>query len=184
MVATIRKGESAARRNLRVRLVLERLTNRSLENDYVSRDMERGIALEAIARARYEAETGALVREVGFCAHHELAAGCSPDGVIGDWQGVIEAKCPKPAIHLDYIRSKMIPPEYLPQCRHVCWVTGAPWCDFVSYNADFPPALQLLITRLTMTDAERNGWELQVRIFLRECEEEFQQIQQLMEVAA
>src|SRR5262245_64762264 len=77
MLATIKKGESASRRNLRTRLVLERLTGVSQESRYVSVDMQYGIDREPAALVDYEARTGYMVRRVGFCAHDELQAGAS-----------------------------------------------------------------------------------------------------------
>jgi hypothetical protein len=76
--ATIKKGESAARRNLRVRLVLERLTGKSQESDFQSFDMTRGIELEPEARDAYEAETGTVIESVGCVQHDTLMAACSP----------------------------------------------------------------------------------------------------------
>jgi hypothetical protein len=91
--AVLKKGgESTSRRNLRLQLVLERLTGQSQESGYVTAAMERGILLEPDACAAYEAETGVLVTSVGFIAHDTLAAGCSPDGLTED--GLIEIKCP------------------------------------------------------------------------------------------
>jgi hypothetical protein len=65
-----------------MRLVLERITGRPQEDDYQNADMARGVELEPIALARYEAESGELISRVGFICHDELMAGGSPDGVI------------------------------------------------------------------------------------------------------
>jgi hypothetical protein len=54
MLATIKSGEAAARRDLRMRLVCERLTNRSAEEPYTNADMERGLTMEPQARIAYE----------------------------------------------------------------------------------------------------------------------------------
>src|SRR4051812_17167414 len=78
-------GEPAARRDLRTRLALERLCQRSLEDDYLNADMKRGIELEPEALAAYEAATGNLVQVTGFLSHTELLAGCSLDGHIGNF---------------------------------------------------------------------------------------------------
>jgi hypothetical protein len=43
--------------------------------------------MEADAFAAYEAATGNLARRVGFLAHPELMAGCSPDGEVGNFTG-------------------------------------------------------------------------------------------------
>lgn len=169
-------GEAAARRNLRLQLVLERLTGQSQESGYVSADMERGILLESDACAAYEADTGIVVTPVGFVVHDELAAGCSPDGLTGE--GLIEIKCPKAATHLEYVRGG-VPAEYRTQITHGLWLTGAAWADFVSYHPQFPPALQLKITRLYARDLDLAAYELAVRLFLGEVERELAQVQAL-----
>lgn len=174
-------GESASRRNLRLQLVLERLTGQSQENGYVNRTMERGIALEPDACAAYEAETGILVQAVGFVVHDELAAGCSPDGLTED--GLIEIKCPEAAAHLEYVRGGL-PAAYRWQITHALWLTGAAWADFVSYHPDFPEALRLKITRLFAKDIDLAAYELSVRLFLGEVEQELAQVEALSQVVA
>lgn len=177
MLATTKKGEEGAgRRNLRIQLVLERLTGVAQEDGYQSRDMQRGIEMEAEAFAAYEALTGNLTRRAGFLAHPELLAGCSVDGEVGNFAGIIELKVPKSATHLSYLRSRDVPADYLAQVRHCLWITEAEWCDFVSYDPRFPEPLRLLITRVTMTDAERKAYELLVRMFLAEVDKEFLEV--------
>ena len=141
--------------------------------------MERGVELEADARASYEALTGIIVREVGFLAHTSRMAGGSPDGGIGDFEGLVELKVPRAATHLNYLRMQIVPPEYLPQLTALLWLTGAVWADFVSYHPQFPPALQLKITRLYAQDLDLTAYELAVRLFLGEVEREVAQVQAL-----
>lgn len=179
--ATLKSGgESASRRNLRLQLVLERLTGQSQESGYINADMERGILLEPDACAAYEAETGIVVSPVGFVAHDTLAAGCSPDGLTDD--GLIEIKCPKAATHLDYVRGGL-PAEYRTQILHGLWLTGAAWADFVSYHPAFPLALQLKVTRLYAKDLDLAAYELTVRLFLGEVDRELAQVQALAAVS-
>jgi YqaJ-like recombinase protein len=168
--ATIKKGEAASRRNLRVQLVLERLTGRSQDTFYTNFDMERGILLEDEARRAYEAQTGILIETVGFVAHDTLLAGCSPDGLTED--GLIEIKCPKAATHLDYVRGDL-PGEYLTQITHSLWLTAKAWGDFVSYHPDFPEHLRLKVTRIHAKDLDLAAHELAVRLFLSEVEREY-----------
>jgi len=83
MLATIKSGEAAARRDLRMRLVCERLTGQPAEDTYTNADMQRGVELEGAALQAYQSRTGQLVdTRVGFISHDDCAAGCSPDGVI------------------------------------------------------------------------------------------------------
>src|SRR5688572_24865265 len=88
-------GELKAKIDLRQRLVCERLTGRSGESSGFKSDaMLRGCEMEPQAFAAYESETGQLVTRVGFVSHNTLLAGCSPDGFVGEWEGLIELKCP------------------------------------------------------------------------------------------
>jgi hypothetical protein len=184
MLATVKtKGaEAAARRDLRLRLVCERLTGASAESDFVSKDMQRGIDLEPVARAAYEAATGAIVKPVGFVAHDELEAGCSPDGLVRG--GIVEIKCPKPAIHLGYIRGRALPADYRAQVTHNLWITGAGFCDFVSYNDRFPPPLHLFRVRVPREAVDLAAYELAARLFLDEVARELDDVRGLLEAAA
>lgn len=183
MLAMIKSGEAAARRNLRIRLVLERLTGVSQEDGWISPDMQRGAEMEAEAFAAYEVATGNLARRVGFLEHPELMAGCSPDAEVDQFKGIVELKCPKSATHLAYLRTRTVPADYLAQCRHNLWVTGASWCDFASWDPRFPEPLRLFVTRVTMSDVERASYEILVRCFLREVDDEFAEVSRMAMVA-
>jgi hypothetical protein len=100
MLATTSTGKPAASgKNLLLRLVLERLTGRSQESEYVSPAMARGIEREEFAFRAYEAMTGDVAVRVGFCQHTEHMAGCSPDGYLGDFAKLLSIKCRQPAAH-------------------------------------------------------------------------------------
>lgn len=176
MLARIKTGEAAARRDLRTRLVCERLTGHSQEDGFVSPAMQHGIDKEADAFAAYEALTGTLVNRVGFLAHDTLPAGCSPDGEVGGYVGILELKCPKSATHLKYLRTGSVPPDYLPQITHNLWITGAQWCDFASFDDRFPPSLQLFRVRVERNQAEIDAYELMARAFLNEVDAELAEI--------
>jgi predicted phage-related endonuclease len=182
MLATVKNGEAAGRRNLRVRLMLERVTGQSQEDAFVSKDMQRGIDEEENAFRAYEAETGNVARRSGFLSHPSLMAGCSLDGEVDGYQGILELKVPKSATHLEYLRGD-VPLEYLRQCQHNLWLSEASWCDFVSYDPRFPEGLRLKITRITMDDAQRRAYELVVRMFLTEVEREVAEVEALARVA-
>jgi len=179
--AQTKSGWSTSRRNLRLRLVLERLTGRSQESGYTNAAMERGTILEPDARAAYEVESGLLVDEVGFVMHDELPTGGSPDGLIGD-DGGLEVKCPGAAAHLDYLKGAM-PNDYRLQVIHSLWLTGRAWWDFASFNPDFPEPLRLKVTRLYAKDIDMAAHELAVRLFLSEVENELADVQRLMVAA-
>lgn len=181
MLATIKTGEAAARRDLRMRLVCERLTGQPQTDDYSNSDMQRGVRLEDVARARYEAHAGVLVdTSVGFIAHDTLAAGCSPDGVAEDG-AVLEVKAPRAARHVGYLKAGVVPAEHRAQLLHQLWVSGAPAVTFVSFNDDLPEHLQLFVVRLERDDDELAAYEQKARAFLTEVDSEVEALTRLKE---
>lgn len=182
MLATRKdKQEAADRRNLRLRLVLERITNRTQESTYVSSAMQQGQDREADARVLYEAITGRLLTSVGFVAHDSLMAGCSPDGIVGHFEGLVEAKCPLASTHLSYVRSGRVPEEYYHQVTHQLWITGARWCDWISYCPDFPEPLQMRMVRIDRVEEAMKAYELIVRQFLAEVDRDHAEILALVQ---
>lgn len=180
IVAELKKGgEPACRRDLRTKLVLERLTGRSLEDDYLNADMKRGIELEPEALRAYEAESGNLVQQTGFLAHDELRVGCSLDGHIGDFDGIVELKCPRPANHLRYLKGGVLPAEHRFQILHNLYVTGASYAVFGSYCADFPEPLRLFRVLVERDETAIKSYELIVRMFLAEVDKELAEVQAL-----
>lgn len=151
VMATIKSGEAADRRNYRADLVVERLTGKPLDG-FQSAAMRQGIEREPMARLAFEEETGLVVRQVGFFRLPDLEAGASPDGIASDGCG-IECKCPERAAHLRYLRQDSVPPEYFWQVQGQCWICDFPAVWFVSYQPDFPPDLQLIVRRIER-DAE------------------------------
>jgi hypothetical protein len=179
MMATISKGEAAGRRNLRAQLVLERVTGRSQERGYVSQAMQNGIDREAEALALYEAQTGSIVVPVGFVTHDTLQAGCSPDGIVYDWQGGVEVKSPIEATHFEFVRTGKIPSDYLHQITANLWLTGLPWWDYCSFNPFFPEPLRLKIARVPRMDAVIETFDAAARAFLAEVDREVEALQTL-----
>ena len=173
-----KKGEpSTQRRDLRLRLALERLTGTSQDDEgFVSKDMQRGIDVEPDARLAYEAATGVLVEQVGFLSHLALPIGSSPDGVADATEdgieGIVELKCPKSTTHIGYLKTKAIPEEYLPQIRHHVWVSGAHWCDFVSYDDRMPEHLRLVVYHITREALDIPAYERAAMAFLAEVDAE------------
>jgi putative phage-type endonuclease len=172
MLATIKTGEAAARRDLRMQLVCERLTQSLQEDGFINAAMQRGIDCEPLAFAAYESETGQMVQRSGFCAHNTLAIGCSLDGHIEDFEGILECKCPKSATHLRYLKAGVVPADYLPQITHNLWVTGAQWCDFVSFDDRFPAALSFFRVRVNRDEKAIDEYAAKAIAFLAEVQTE------------
>jgi hypothetical protein len=177
IMATIKTGEAADRRNYRTDLVVERLTGKPLEG-FTTPAMKQGIEREPFARMGYEARTGNIVQEVGFCLHDTLCAGASPDGLIDD-DGGLEIKCPERSAHLRYLQQDMEPAEYTWQIQGGMWVTGRAWWDFVSYNPDFPEHLQLIVRRIPRNDEAIKKLAGEVEKFLAEVDAEVLRVQSL-----
>jgi hypothetical protein len=134
---------TAAYRNYRVKLALERMTGKQ-EEGFQSDAMRQGTEREPLARIAYEAHTGHLVEEVGFCLHDVLECGASPDGLVNA-DGGLEIKCPTPGKHFEYLRQKGEPAEYTAQIQGCMWITGRTWWDFVSFCPEFPENAQLIV---------------------------------------
>lgn len=179
MLAQIKSGEAAARRDYRLQLACERLTGQSQENGYVNAEMQRGIDLEPRAFAAYEALTGNLAQRVGFMAA-DIMAGCSPDGIVGA-EGLLELKCPKSATHLRYLRAGTMPSEHVAQVTHNLWIAGMyrpeiKWCDFLSFDDRFPGPLQTFLVRVNRDEDVIATYEQRALAFLAEVEAEVEAV--------
>lgn len=172
MLATIKSGEAAARRDLRTRLVVERLTGQPQEDTYINAAMQWGIDREAEAFAAYTAHSGNIVRRTGFLTAEDLMVGCSLDGDVEDFAGIVELKCPKSATHLGYLKAGAVPANHMPQILHNLWVTGAQWCDFGSYDPRFPEHLRLFVCRVPRNDIEVVAYSRCAEKFLAEVDAE------------
>lgn len=168
ILATIKSGEAAARRNYKAQLVCERMTGVVAES-FTNAAMQWGTDNESYARAAYEAQTGELVEQVAFIPHTELMAGASPDGLI-DLYGCMEIKCPNTASHIDTLLKGMSP-EHMAQVQGVMWIGQRKWCDFVSYDPRLPEKLQLHIQRIERDNAYIDNLVSAVTQFLSEVDE-------------
>lgn len=172
LYAKVKSGEAAARADYRVQLVLERLTG-TVEDMFTSKEMEWGTNTEGAARLAYEAESGLMVREAGFCSLPKVAAGSSVDGFIDSDDGrlgILEVKCPKSKTHLGYLDSGEVPTAYNPQVLHNMWITGAQFADFMSYDPRFPRGLQRMTVRVERSEAAIRDHEALVLQFLLEVD--------------
>ncbi len=102
----------------------------------------------------------------------EIQVGCSLDGHVGDFAGIVEVKCPKSATHLGYLRGGKVPAAYLPQITHNLWVSGAAWCDFLSFDDRFPVDLQTFLVRVEAQDVDIEGYAKTALAFLAEVDTE------------
>ena len=175
MLATIKTGESASRRNLRADLIVERLTKTKTEG-FTSSSMQWGIDNEPFARMAYEVKTQVFVDKILFVRHPTIDwFGCSPDGLI-DNEGMVEFKCPNSATHLEYLESREVPKNYYTQMQTQLCVTGRKWNDFCSFDPRFPEELKLVIIRVNRDEEFIKNLESEAIKFLAEVEEKYQEL--------
>jgi putative phage-type endonuclease len=162
------KQDTAKYENYRAQLVAEILTGQPQEDNYQSPDMLRGIELEPFARAAYEVKMNVLVDKHAFSKHPTIEmAGASPDGLVGD-DGLIEIKCTKTAIHIQYMFDGVVPAQYRAQMIFQLACSGRKWNDFVSYNPKMDEAHQLFIVRMDRDEKAINEMNMKVIAFLQD----------------
>jgi len=171
VLAKIAKGEAAARRDLRVQLALETVLGTSCEDStYVNADMQRGIDLEAEARAAYEMQTGHIVRECGYLSSTTRQIGLSPDGVVGDFEGLVELKVPRSATHWGYLETGGTGLHQAQLTHALLLCHDVQWIDFVSYDPRFPAGLQLVVTHISRDMLKIDDYSVALDQFLTEVQ--------------
>lgn len=173
ILAKTKTGPSASRGNYLIELALQRVT-KTIEESYTNAAMEWGTQTEPQARVAYEVKTGNFVDQVAFVDHPTIAGfGCSPDGLVGS-DGLIEIKCPNSATHWSYIKANEPPNKYFIQMQAQMAVTGAKWCDFVSFDPRMPERSQLLIVSVPIDREFILFMETEIKQFLSEVDKEVQ----------
>ena len=179
VLSKVKSGESAGRKNYRMDLVAERLTNQPTES-FTNSAMQWGTEQEPFARIAYEAKMNLFVEQIPFMDHPTIKwFGCSPDGLIGD-DGLLEIKCPNTTTHLEYLADNKPPSKYIPQMMAQMAVTGRKWCDFVSFDPRLPDNLQLFVVRLDRDDGYIKAMELEVVEFLQEVDNLYTKLKERM----
>jgi len=178
-VLATRKGqESTVRAKYKLQLATERLTNKKTDT-YMNQAMQDGIEREPMAREIYEKLKDVTVEEVGFVQHPAIErAGASPDGLVGD-DGIIEIKCPIETTHTTNLLERRLPSKYKPQVQFQLSATGRKWCDFISYNPNFEPRLQLMVVRVERDDEYIEMLKFEILKFLAEVELMINQLKEI-----
>jgi len=167
ILAKTKTGASASRQNYLIELALQR-TTKAIEPSYTNAAMEWGTATEPQARVAYEVNTNNFVDQVPFIDHPTIEGfGCSPDGLVGA-DGLLEIKCPNSATHWEYYKAKEPPKKYFIQMQAQMAVTGAKWCDFVSFDPRMPERSQILIVNVPKDPEFIVFMEAEIKIFLDE----------------
>lgn len=168
VMAKGRSGEpSRTRATYMAELVCERLTGQPHES-YQSPDMLRGSDVEAQAKASYSLMHGVDLVDGEFDPHPTIDnSGASPDTLIGN-DGLAEFKCPKSGTHIDTLLDEKIDRSYILQMQWQMACTGRKYCDFVSFDPNFPVDMQLFVQRIKRDDVVISEIEAEVRKFLAE----------------
>lgn len=177
LLAKIKSGEAAGRRDYRVQIILERLTGKPQDSGYQNEAMRIGIEREPLAIAAYEAQTGTLLEQTGFLSHNDLMIGCSLDGHLGDFETLLSIKCRQPAAHYEFLRYGTIPVAAMAQMAHEMFITGAQVHNYVSWNPDFPDGKQLKIITLTRDLLKVPDYEAELMKFLGEIDAEMKAVE-------
>jgi hypothetical protein len=180
--AKLKSGEAATRANLRMDLVLETVTGNPPEEGYKSPEMIWGTEQEPFARMAYEMAKGFDVTESGFVYLADgTKAGCSVDGFVvdGGRKGFTEYKCPKSKTHWGYILGGVAPSEYMNQITHNFWITGAAFCDFMSFDPRMPEKLREFHVRIERDEAAVQAHAAGVIQFLMEVDADVKKMRQL-----
>ena len=170
VLAKIRSGEAAVRRNYKMQLATERLTGQKTDT-YINQAMQDGIDREDTAREIFEIVRDIKVEQVGFIDHPTIKmSGCSPDGKLPD-NGILEIKCPVETTHTTNLLERKLPTRYIPQVQWQMACTGAEYANFVSYNPNFEPKLQLIYLDVERDDEYIEMLEEEVSTFLTEVDD-------------
>ena len=171
ILAKTKTGASASRQNYLIELALQR-TTKTIQPSYTNDAMAWGTATEPQARVAYEVKTNNFVDQVPFIDHPTIKGfGCSPDGLV-DKDGLLEIKCPNSATHWEYFKYNRPPQKYVIQMQAQMAVTGAKWCDFVSFDPRMPERSQLLIVNVPRDPEFILYMETEIKLFLDEVEAE------------
>ena len=135
-----------------MRIALERITDKRMENGYTNEWMERGHELEPVARAEYENQTFTDVTNGGFICDDDC--GASSDGLVKD--GGIEIKSVKYNTHFERLIKGGYDTKYRWQIIGNIWAYNLQWLDFVSFCPEFPEEKQLYIFRVKRDDTAIN----------------------------
>jgi hypothetical protein len=139
------KGEGKTRGSYLSFLAGEIITGEPGES-FKSEAMDRGHAMEPVAREYYAKEMGVETEAIGFITNGRK--GGSPDSLIGK-NGLLEIKTCKPNVLIEHLRKDKFPAEHILQCMGNLWVAEREWIDIIC----FWPGMPALIKRMTRDDA-------------------------------
>lgn len=99
--------------------------------------MSQGNLIEDTAVPWFEFVHGVRIQRVGLCISDDGTCAASPDGLIGDDEG-IEFKAPQPPKHIEYLSEGVVPDDYKLQVQMCLYVSQRKRWYFVSYSSFLP----------------------------------------------
>lgn len=169
VVARTKTGFGASRANYMAELIAERLTGNPTEG-FTNAAMQWGSEKEPEALAAYEFLTNTEIERIAFAQHPMiLMSGASPDGLVGA-DGLVEAKCPNTATHLDTLLGEPIAEKYIKQAQWQMACTGRAWCDWISFDPRLPDEMRLFVKRIPRDRVMIASLEKDVTAFLEEID--------------
>lgn len=133
--------KTAGYQDYALQLALERMTALIEPEPFLSKEMRRGVDKEPWGRSIIEIDYGVMIRQTGFCRHDKKMIGMSFDGDINDFESFVEIKMPKTKTLINYMRVKVLPPEYKPQVMHGHLISDAKHSIFCSGDDRLPSGL-------------------------------------------
>lgn len=147
-------GEDSKTRSKLLHVMAGEILTGAPAESFTNEAMNRGIEMEARARAYYERTTFSDLKSVGLVKRTirgfevPLIVGCSPDALVDD-DGVLEVKTMRPDLMIPIIKKGAagLPARFRAQCQGSLWVTGREWCDLLIYYDGMPVAPKYRIER-------------------------------------
>lgn len=129
-------ADGAGRLTLLRKLAGEIITGVPAES-YSNPYMERGKRMEPEARGWYARKEFVQLERPGFIYNPEIAAGWSPDSLVGK-DGAVEVKTVAPHLLIPILEKRSVPTEHMAQCMGGRLVGRRAWLDLVLYWPGMP----------------------------------------------
>jgi predicted phage-related endonuclease len=168
----------AGYKNYHAQKVLEISTGTTPERFKGNKYTDWGHDTEDLAATMYALETGNDIRTCGIFVHKWLKLGDSPDRIVTNQPGCVEIKAKKSANHLIMLKTHKLPNEYKAQVQNHTQMTNSEWCDFVSFDPDFPLNAQLVIIRVYRDSDYCKRLLLETSLFMDEVEKDVKFIEE------
>lgn len=109
------------------------------EEEYLSKDMQRGVELEPLAFYKFKELKELEFKQVKECSFFPFGdhAGASPDGLVNKDE-ILEIKCPRRNKFFKYVANGIdeIDPDYIAQMQMQMMCTNSKRCYFFNYLID------------------------------------------------